>query len=202
VAARLASLTRVIAREQAATRLWYDGWVGFFGAGTLVQASLAATASGRGPRVAALVGGAKAATAFTFMLLSPARARTAADTLARLPEGTPAERRDKLRRAEGLLRAAAAEERDRRGLFPLLGGALLNLAGAFTVWGATRGAGAAWFGLGTGIAISQLQLYTQPRGAVRAWEAYARGEDPARIAAPPAISIAPVGMGLGVVGSF
>lgn len=201
VSARLASLTRVIVREQAATRLWYDGWVGFFGAGTLVQASLAATAPGRGSRVAALVGGAKAATAFTFMRLSPASGRTAADTLARLPEGTPAARRAKLRRAEELLRAVAAEERARRGLFPLLGGAALNLAGAFTVWAATRGGGAGWFGLGTGIAISQIQLYTQPRGALRAWEAYTPGEEPARIAAP-AITIAPVGMGVGVVGSF
>jgi hypothetical protein len=206
VRARLAFIERTLDREESSTRLFRGGWLAFFGGATLAQGALIATASASSDRVVSGVGAAKAAVAFAFLLASPATVASSATTLRGAPSATPADRAAKLRLAESLLRSASEEERAGRSWFPLVGGALLNLAGAYTVWGATRNSGAGWFGLVSGIAVAQLQFYTRPTAAIRAWETYTRTRDPARLARDPAppvrFSILPSAGGLALQGWF
>src|SRR5262245_56014605 len=92
VSARLAYLERVIERDQRWRRWWHDGWLGVFGAATLVQGGLAIGVRSEEVRVPSIVGAVKAAIAFTALLASPATGRTAATTLSRIDATTPAER--------------------------------------------------------------------------------------------------------------
>lgn len=199
VAARLAFLERVIEREQDRTRLWYDTWLGFFAAATLAQGGVVLATTAHQPRIAMGVGMAKSAIATGFMLIGPRRGRVAADSLRALPPKTST--LERLRAAESILRVIAAEERARQSWFPAIGGAALNVAGAWTVWALGRNSTPGWLGLVSGTAISLVHRFTQPTGAIRALEAYERGDLRAPKASPRA-SIAPSPTGIVIQGSF
>jgi hypothetical protein len=206
VANRLVWLERVIDREAFGTRVWRGSWLGFFGGATALEGVLAAVTKDTGVRVDSAVNAGKAATAFAFVLFSPASAGPRADRLREMPRETRAERIAKLRVAEATLRALADEERDRRGWFPLIGGALLNAGGAWISWAAHRGNGAlGWIGASTGLAIAQLQFHTQPTGALRAWQAYQRAGRGVSLGEPPPVlrwSIRPSAGGVAVHAAF
>lgn len=203
VTARLSFIEDVLARERDATRFWHHSWLAFFAGATLAQGGLVAIAPDRGARVVGLVGGAKSAIAFTFLMASPTTAETAADELGGVPADTPSARLVKLRHAEARLRTIADEERFRRGWFPAIGGALVNLAGAFITWSLTRGPVPGWVGLGSGIIVSHVQRVTQPTAAMRAWEAYARGRADARLpSSGPSFSLAPLPGGVALQATF
>jgi hypothetical protein len=206
VAARLAWLSRVLDREAQATKLWWGGWVAFYGGAAVVEGALYATGKTAPERVDAAMNIGKAGIALGFTLLSPVNAWAAARAVRGSPAGTPAERLAKLRHAESRLESIAAEERDRRGWFALTGGALLNTAGAWIDWCANRGAGGiGWLGLASGLVVAQLQFHTQPTGAIRAWDAYRRAGAGARLGEPPAVlrwSIGPTAGGTSVRGEF
>lgn len=199
--ARLAFLERAIERERDSTRLWYDGWTGFFGAAALAQAGLAANVTTYAARVAGIAGAAKAGLGFGFMLVSPAGGRTAADLLRAMPAATPSQRLAKLRRAEAMLSTIATEERFRRSWFPTLGGGVVNLGGAVAVFALTHDAGAGWLGLASGLLVSGLHRFTAPTAAIGAWDAYRRGD----LRAPPPrprVSIEPSATGILMRGWF
>ncbi len=206
VALRLAWIERVLDREAKATRVWQWGWVGFYGAATAVEGALLATAKTPPDRVNDGVSTAKAAIALAFTLVSPTAAAPSARDLRSRPAATPAERLAKLRHAESLLRHLAHEERDRRGWFPLIGGAVLNAAGGFITWAAYRGSGGnGWFGVASGLAVAQLQFHTTPTGAIRAWDAYERAGAGAALGPPPAVvrwSITPTAGGMAATATF
>ena len=203
VSARLAWIERVLDREEASMRLWRGSWLAIYGGVTLLNASLLATANSAPDRVNDAVSGGKAAVAFVFTLASPATALSANGILRAMPMETPAGRLARLRRAEALLRTIAKEERDGRSWFPLVGGALLNVGGAWLTWAAYKGSGGlGWFGLLSGFAVGQVQVFTQPTGAIRAHAAYLRAGYAAR--ADPGIDLSLVAApnGLGLRGSF
>jgi hypothetical protein len=206
VALRLAWLEKVLDREATGTTLWRAGWMAFYGGATILEGALLVTGSTREGRVDAGMSMGKSAVAFTFTLVGPASAAPAARILRRSPAATPAERLARLRLAESYLRAIAAEERDRRGWFPLVGGALLNAGAAWITWATAPGSGGkGWLSLAEGLAVAQLQFHTQPTGAIRAWDAYQRAGAGARLGEPPAVlrwSIRPTAAGMAVRGEF
>jgi len=131
------------------------------------------------------------------------KASQARQALRAMPVETPAGRLARLRRAEGLLRTIAKEERDGRSWFPLVGGALLNVGGAWLTWAAYRGSGAlGWFGLVSGFAVGQVQVFTQPTGAIRAHAAYLRAGYAARVEQGIDLSLVAAPNGVGLRGSF
>jgi hypothetical protein len=208
VTLRLAWIERVMEREGVATRAWQWGWVSFYGTAAAVQGALLATAKTPQDRVNDAVSVGKEVVAAAFTLITPAAAGPSARTLRHLPAGSAALRLAKLRQAEALLRALAVEERERRGWFPLVGGALLNAGGGFVTWAAYRGSGSAfngWFGVVSGLAVAQAQFHTQPTAGIRAWEAYQRAGDGSHLGEPPAVlrwSITPTAGGAAVTGTF
>jgi hypothetical protein len=206
VTERLAWLERVLDREALATNVWRGSWIGFYGAATVVEGVLLGTAKTRADRVNDGVGVGKAAIACGFTIFGPSTAAPAARITRKLPAGTRAERLAKLRLAESYLHAIADEERDRRGWFPLIGGALLNAGGGWITWAANKGAGVAgWFGVASGLALAQIQFHTSPTGAIRALEAYRRAGAGGRLGDPPPVlrwSIRPTAGGMLVEGAF
>lgn len=174
---RLAWLERVLDREATATRVWKGGWVGIFGGAAALEAVLAGVSSQPNVRVDSAVNAGKAVIAFAFTLILPAHAGPVADRARAMPRATLSDGEAKLRYAEAQLALIAEEERERRGFLPLVGGALLNAAGAAASFAGHKGnGGLGWIGASTGLLIAQIQFHTQPTGAIRAWERYRRGE--------------------------
>jgi hypothetical protein len=203
---RLDWITRVLDREAAGTTLWRESWISFFGAAILFESHLAATATSPAPRVGAAVNMGQATLAFGFTLLSPANAEAFALRLRSDGGETRAERLARLHRAEALLADLATEERDRRGWFGLIGGAVVAAGGGAVNFAATRGSsGVGWLGVATSLLVAQIQFHTQPTGAIRAWEAYRRAGAGAHLGPPPAVlrwSIGPTAGGVGLRGAF
>ena len=205
VSARLAFIERALDAEEASTRLWRSSWLGIYGGVILVETGLAAIASAPAPRLSAAVSVGEAAIGFTFRRVSPASGADAAGSLRLVRAETPAERRDKLHRAEGLLRRVATEERFAHGWFPLVGGALVAAGGAGIVFAAYRGsAGAGWFSAASSLVVAEVEFHTQPTAAIRAWDAYQRDGAAARVARgwTPNVSLVPVAGGVGLRGAF
>src|SRR6185437_6490447 len=148
VTARLAWIEGVLQRDEPNVRLWRGAWLGIYSAVVLTEGALIANAQTPATRINSGISAGLASVGFTFVLVSPSTGSTAGSLLQTLPAGTPAERRAKLARAEALLRASAKEERDGRGWFPRVGGAVINLAGAWLSWATTRGtSGMGWLNL-------------------------------------------------------
>jgi len=199
VTARIAWIEGVLERNEASVRLWRGSWLGIYSAVVLTEGALIANAQSSSTRINSGISMGLSGVGFTFLLVSPSTGSTAGTRLRALPAGTPAERRAKLARGEALLRASAKEERDGRGWLPQFGGAVLNLAGAWLSWATTRGSsGMGWLSLTAGMAVTEVQIFTTPTGATRAWAQYERVGVGARAPAPRVgLSFTP-GMGLSI----
>jgi len=107
--------------------------------------------------------------------LLPFPARRAAGVLRTLPEATPEERRRKLARAERLLRdSAAVEALNRSWVNHVLGDAVSIGTGVVLAFGYRRPLGSAVFNAASGIALNELQIFTQPTQAIDDLGAYER----------------------------
>jgi hypothetical protein len=203
VAARLTYLVGALEQEEPWARTWADGWTAGFAGLAMTQAALAVAATDGGVRAASISGAIKAGVGFAARLVLPFTARSAATRLRAVREDTPDARRAKLRAAEALLAQSAREEGFSRSWVPLGLGVALNLSSTFILWAGFHRAGAGWFGLGAGTTVSQLQFWTQPTGAIGAWDAYTRGAWKALPRAPALRwSVTPAAGGLAVQRSF
>lgn len=219
---RLGFIENALRSAQPRARTWWYGWIAGYSAGAIVQGSLAVAhwndvkpdqGSPNAPKVRdrrfaedMLVGGATFALGVGGLLIDPFLPATSVKKLGRIPEATPEERRSKLLQAEELLRRCARREKDGRGW----GTHLLNIganaaAGLVTTLAFHR----KWYeGLITfaaGETVSLVNIYTQPRRAIRdleGYEAMVRGGVAALPAAPPGrdlyFSLSPGGISLGV----
>jgi hypothetical protein len=189
---RLGFIENALRSAQPHARTWWYGWIAGYSAGAVVQGSLAIAhwndvkpdqGSPDAPKVRdrrfaedMLVGGATFALGVGGLLIDPFLPATSVKKLGRIPEATPEERRSKLLQAEELLRRCARREKDGRGW----GTHLLNMganaaAGLVTTLAFHR----KWYeGLITfaaGETVSLVNIYTQPRRAIRDLENYEAG---------------------------
>jgi len=189
---RLGYIENALRSAQPRARTWWYGWIAGYSAGAVVQGSLAIAhwndvkpdqGSPNAPKVRdrrfaedMLVGGATFALGVGGLLIDPFLPATSAKKLWLIPEATPEERRSKLLQAEELLRRCARREKDGRGW----GTHLLNIganaaAGLVTTLAFHR----KWYdGLITfalGESVSLMNIYTQPRRAIRDLENYEAG---------------------------
>lgn len=205
VQARLSFIVGVLERDEPRMRFWFDTWTSGFAMLALAQTGVALSIDDRSTRISSVSGAIKAVIGVAGMLARPPIARTAATELRAVREASPVERRTKLALAESLLRKSADEERSRRGWPALLGAALINLAGAYVLWAGYHEDRGGWIGLGGGVVVAQVQLWSQPRGASLAWSAYASGRYLGPPPPPPAIlswSLLPSPNGLALGASF
>jgi hypothetical protein len=115
-----------------------------------------------------LVGSVTCALGVGGMLINPFKPAYGPDKLRLMPEGAPEERRLKLLQAEELLRQCAKREKEGRGwMTHLLNLGVNAAAGLVTVVAFDRPWSDGLLTFATSEAVSLLNIYTQPRRAIR-----------------------------------
>ena len=201
-------VSRLEAGAPAAER-WCSVWFYSWTALSTLQATLALSVSSPELRKDAAVGAAFSSLAPLQFALFPFPARYGAAPLRHLPEATPAQREEKLQRAERLLRASAEAERRGRSWVPHVLSSTVSVGMGLLLAFAYHRPVTALVNGAAGIVLMQTQIWTQPTAAITAWKSYEAGDHryepptPLRIAAPrPRFSVAPLGLGAAVVGEF
>jgi hypothetical protein len=184
---RLTFVENALGSAQPRAKAWWYGWIAGYAAGAAVMGSLAAVhwkdvkldsetgelVPDRGFAEDMLVGGATFALGVGGLLIDPFVPAYSPNRLRAMPEETPEECRLKLREAEEILRECARRERDGRGwLTHLLNLGANAAAGLVTVLAFDRPWSDGLLTFATGEAVSLLNIYTQPRRAVRDLENY------------------------------
>jgi len=179
---RLSFIDNALSSAQPRAKAWWVGWISAYSAGAVVMGGLAAfhwddekfdpetqrLVSDRGFAEDMLVGSATFALGIGGLVIDPFVPAYAPKKLRALPQKTPEERRLKLQKAEELLRECARREKDGRGwLTHLLNLGANAAAGLVTVWAFDRPWSDGLLTFATGEAVSLLNIYTQPRRAIR-----------------------------------
>ena len=199
VSRRLARLQTLLEREQPRARTWKTSWMIAYGVLTLGQGTFALLTDDQAMRAEYGVGAVKSGLGFGGLLVFPFRATHAASDLRELPARTAEERRRKLREAERLLEESAVDEELAAGWPGRVAASLVNLAGAYYLWIEHDEFARGWLSLGTGMAVSELQIRTQPTSLT---EVYVQ-QTPAARARHHSLSLSLVtGPGIVIFGSF
>lgn len=194
VSRRLAFIEARLARGAGPANLWWDSWYYGWTALTMGQFVWAIATPDPGTRIDMAVGAASSTLGVIPLGILPFPARTAPRDLARAPSSTPEERRRKLAFAEHLLEAAAKDEQLRRSWVnhatsigvSISVGLVLGVGYRRPVPGLLNAIG--------GIALSELQIFTQPTAAIDDFREYQKlGGEPA--APVPGVKAAPSPVG-------
>jgi hypothetical protein len=184
---RLRFIENALNTAQPRAKTWWYGWIAGYSAGAAVMGTLAAVhwkdtkkdadtgqeVPDRGFAEDMLVGSATFALGVGGLLIDPFVPAYGPNELRAMSEDTAEESRVKLRRAEELLRECAKREREGRGwLTHLLNLGANAAAGLVTVLAFDRSWSDGLLTFATGEAVSLLNIYTQPRRAVRDLENY------------------------------
>lgn len=170
---RLSFIENALHSAQPRARTWWYGWIGGYSAGAIVQAGLSAANwnkkdSDRDFAEDMLVGSVTCALGVGGLLIKPFVPAYSAKKLQLMPEGTLEERRVKLLKAEELLRESALREKEGQGWLTHLLNIGVNIAGGLvTVFAFNRPWSDGLITFVTNEAVSLLNIYTQPRRAVR-----------------------------------
>lgn len=174
---------------------WYWGWL-TVNLGSAVGNGLRSGLAGESDdRVRMGSQAALGAIGAADLLIRPLRARLGAGPIRDLPEGTPEEKRRKLRAAESLLRRNAERAQERKSWVVHLASAVLNgAAGAATALAGDQMGGV--ITAATGFVGGEIRILTQPWEPEGDWEAYQRLK---ANSAATSFGVAMVPDGLGVV---
>jgi hypothetical protein len=179
---RLSFVESTLYSGQPRAKTWWYGWIAGYSAGAVAMGGLAAghwndtkldpqtqhKVHDRDFAEDMLVGSGTFALGVAGLLVDPFVPANGPDRLRSMPDGTPEERRLKLEKAEDLLRQCARRERDGRGwLTHLLNLGANAAAGLVTVWAFDRPWSDGLLTFATGEAVSLLNIFSQPRRAVR-----------------------------------
>ncbi len=204
--ARYAWLDAELTQIEASTERWYTGWTATFAWVALGQYSFAAAAPNTGLREVSIVGAINSTLGLGAMLIAP---NTLAGTLERLHSfdaSSPLGAWERRRRAEYLLHATAAEEHFYHSPIPLVLATITSAVGAFILIRKYDQVVGGWATLGSGVAVTLLQMFTRPFSATHAWERYKDKYDPSPGAQVPPdqlnLSFVVTPMGAGVHGTF
>jgi hypothetical protein len=169
---RLGFIENALHSAQPRARTWWYGWIGGYSAGAVILGGLSAanwnTKDKRDFAEDMLVGSATFALGVGGLLIDPFVPAYAPRKMRLMPESTPEERRAKLLKAEGLLRECARREKDGQGWLTHLLNLGANIAaGLVTVYAFDRSWSDGLMTIAIGEAVSLLNIYTQPRRAIR-----------------------------------
>jgi hypothetical protein len=181
---RLSYIENALYSEQPGAQAWWYGWIAAYTAGTVVQESLAGVhwsdwkhdhhplytrkLRNRGFAEDMMVGGLTTAFGLGGQLVFPFKPAYLPDRLRTMPDGTPGERLAKLMTAEDVLRQCAETEEEGWGWLIHVLNLVVNIgAGATTVFAFQRPWTDGLIVFGEGQAVSLLNIFTQPRFAIR-----------------------------------
>lgn len=211
---RLSFIEKALSSGQPAAKTWWYGWLSGYSAGAIVMGGLAAshwndtkldpsTRSRVRDRDFAedmLVGSGTFVLGVSGLLIDPFVPAYGPNRLRSLPETTAEERRLKLQKAEEILRECAKREREGRGWVTHL----LNLggnaaAGLVTVWVFNRPWSDGLLTFVTGEAVSLVNIYSQPRRAIRDLEQYESHHFEQQAASPASPGEGNAGLHFGII---
>lgn len=158
---------------------WQYGWTAFYGVSTLAYAAQARSLDDPDQthdRVDARVGAASSLLGFAGMWLDPLTTASNAQTLAVLPDSTPAEQEARLHQAESFLRENAEQEQQARSLQAHALTALVSLLSGVAIARDDSRTDDGWLMFAQSMLVGELQIYTAPTDATDAWQAYQRGD--------------------------
>jgi hypothetical protein len=169
---QLSFIENALHLAQPRARTWWYGWIGGYSTGAVILGGLsAANWNKKDKRDFAedmLVGSATFALGVGGLLIDPFVPAYAPRKMRLMPESTPEELRAKLLKAEGLLRECAQREKDGQGWLTHLLNLGANIAGGLvTVYVFDRSWSDGLMTIAIGEAVSLLNIYTQPRRAIR-----------------------------------
>ncbi|MBN1496395.1 MAG: hypothetical protein JXA07_06480 [Spirochaetes bacterium] len=186
---RLSFIENSLYSAQPSAQAWWYSWISIYAAGTVVQESLAGVhwndwkhdhhplytrrIRDRAFAEDMLVGGLTTAIGLGGQLIFPFKPAYLPDRLRAMPAGTPAERLDKLARAEDILKQCAETEKDGWGWLTHVLNIVVNAgAGCVTVFAFHRPWTDGLITFAEGEAVSLVNIFSQPRRAIRDLKAY------------------------------
>jgi hypothetical protein len=171
-ATRLAWLEAELSEAQSASQRWFTGWTWGYAWLSAGQASLAVASPDYNQRVAAGVGASVSALGFLAMLATPHTIVGARDALERIDPSTPLGLYQRRLRAEGLLKASADEERFFHSWITHVVDLAANVGAAAVLIAAYNQKVFGVATLAAGTVIAELQIWSRPFLATRAWSRY------------------------------
>jgi hypothetical protein len=198
--ARLRFLTEKLDGGVRNNLAWYAGWSSFYGVAIVVQLGRLGYAVDDAERADLIVSASKATIGVVSRLVRPPHAIYGTRELRGMRERTAEERWRKVVRAESLLARNAKESDERYSWLAHTINLALNIGGGLIVWlgyhDFARGAGSA----AVGIAVGEVQIWTQPWRAKRDWQDYqrrfgARAELPSGVRVTLTPAVIPQGAG-------
>lgn len=173
VTERLEYIEKALIEGKFTANLWWGGWLGFNAGTMLIFGIKAGIDTTKADMQNDAVSAAQSALGVLGLAISPMVPGYASDRLRELPDSTAEQRREKLARAEELLRESAEYEIFGWSWVPHVLGVAVGLAGGLTLWlGFKRPIEEGLINFGLAVAVNEAQIWTQPMRAKRDWEAY------------------------------
>jgi len=163
-----------LSAEQSPSLWWWNGWLGIYGALTVAQTTVLLITHDKNLKEDLGVGAVETLlSGVSILFLTPLEAKTAADSLRALPASSSKERAAKLAEAERLLTKSAEDEAFGRSWISHAVGIAVSLAGGLVIWqGFHHTLVDGLISFGTGVALAEIQIFTQPVRLVHSAELY------------------------------
>ena len=165
---------------QGAAKTWWWGWLWGYTGITVAQMGLYYaipndSEDNKTTRDILLVGAASSLLGVIGQIITPMTPAYAGDELRALPDGTPQQRLEKLRRGESLLKESAEREEFGRSWIAHSACVVVNLGAGLIIWqGMHHSFTDGLVNFGAGMLISEIQIFTQPMQAVHDLAEYKR----------------------------
>jgi hypothetical protein len=198
---RLAFITERLNAGKNTARAWQYGWSGFFAASTAFQYYMVKRSNNSDNEAQYTVGAIKSAAGLALMLLRPLPAVKGAKPVEAMPADTPNQRAERLQAAEGLLHKNADRARERKSWARHLGSIAIHFLGS-TAIAALGDFKDAAISNASGIAISQVHIWSQPYRAIDDLTAYGREFPAAPSGEKPSWQLTHIPGGLGISITF
>lgn len=170
---RLQYLKSTLEKDKAVTQYWWYGWLSLYSAATIGQGAVYFVTDDKGLKQDMVLGAATTFLGAAGQFISPFIPEKNIDKLMEFPEDLPEDRKEKLIVAEALLVEYATREKMALTWQNHILPTSVNLAGGLITWlGFKR---SIWAGIGNfalNTAITELQIWTQPKLAKRRYDHY------------------------------
>ena len=181
VRARITFIETSLEEGQTMANAWYWSWVGIYGALTATNLALFFTPETLNPdhpnyaRQDMMTGAITSLLGVFSLIIDPMVPGYALDRFSSMADGTPEERLAKLERAEFWFRRSAQREMDGRSWLAHSLNFVVNLAAGLTIWlGFNRSIVDGLIAFLPGLAIGEIQIWTQPTRAIDELRRYER----------------------------
>jgi hypothetical protein len=170
---RIQFLNKSLQYDQQGTKLWWYSWLGFYGGSTIRQGVAGISSNEKSTKQDMYLGAATTFVGVVGQFISPFQPVSFANKLNLLPEGTNAERQEKLTQMEKILANRSLMETGARKWKAHILPTSINLVSGLVTWiGFHR---TVWDGLvnfGCNCVITETQIWTQPIRAKRELKRY------------------------------